>query len=239
MFQGTQINSNQPAQGGQPANPAPAPAPTQEQTAQTQTQTGNPEFVTKAEMEQKISEALRNAQSMTGKMEARINKKIADLSAAGVNVTREQAQAIVSHEDQQSQGGQSGEVLTNQAAQPGNQQAAQQNDPVVSQAISWMQEDGVEKPNGPTAESYHMMAAAGVHITEGDPEFKNIGGKTAFEFLKSVEKAIADKKAREERSGSPGRVPAIAQGGQSNGAIPLSVPGSEVLGNAYHDFFNR
>ncbi|HBF40445.1 MAG TPA: hypothetical protein DDW19_01290 [Anaerolineaceae bacterium] len=236
MFQGTQTNNNQPAQGGQPANPAPAPAPTQEQTAQTQAQTGNGEFVTKAEMEQKITEALRNAQSMTGKMEARINKKIVDLQAAGVNVTREQAQAIVTHEDQQAQGGQSGEVLTNQAAQPGNQPAPQQGDPVINQAISWMQEDGIDKPNGTTAESYRMMAEAGVHITENDPELKNIGGKTPIEFLKSVEKAIADKKAREERSGSPGRIPALAQGGQSGNAVPLNVPGKDVLDDYFKKF---
>lgn len=224
-------NSNPPAQAGQPGQPAANPGGNQIADQQVQSGAGQQatqEFVTKADLEAWKQDLLRTVQSSDGKLEARINKKLADLKAAGIAATPEQAKALVDAEDlkpnSQQQGVQQGQPA--QVAPAGNQQV----DPQIAKAATWMREDGISTPNEVTAEAYQMMAQADTRITADDPEYKNIKGSNAYEFLQSVAKAIADKKARQGNSAA--NVPSLSSGTPS-GTIPLNVSGLDVLSEGF------
>lgn len=172
------------------------------------------DVVTRKYMDERLAEVektiLSKAQSMTGKMESRILKKQEQMKSAGVQVTPQQAEAILAQEDKDAQGGIPAQVTSQQ---PLN------SDPIKALAQTWMAQDGLANPHPADVEAYEIMARAGVHLSAEDPEVKEIKTGSMLEYLESmreVTKKIAERKAK---SGvpNPAVVPGLVQGPPATG----------------------
>lgn len=179
-----------------------------------------PEYVTKEEAQrlakEAAAEALRQAQSLFDKGNDRTMKKVqADLQnlsksldlqrKAGIEVSPEQEETLRQRVISQ--------VLSapDQPESPPATQAAQAQAPAKP----------AEELDPINAEARKMEAAAGVVVAEDDPEFKTIiVNRSGYEFLKSVEAAIAAKK---ERLGMPPENAIPNLGGGTNNADPNPI----------------
>ena len=218
----------QPGQAaGQPVTPNAAPQP-----ANPQAQADAPVFVTKAEitaLETKLlAEMKKTAQSSSDKVKNQVLQKLETLKTYGIQATEEQAAAMLQAEQsQQPQTQQQPVTQQGQPAQVANA-AVQTNDPVLSQAAAWMQED--KSPSDPiTAEAYRKMATAGVRITDDDKESSMIKGGNVSDWLASVDLAIAAKTKRLEIQGTPIRTPNLSSGTPSSKPTHSSLNGQDTL----------
>lgn len=204
--------AGQPAQtsGQQPVIPAVTP----------ENPGGNnaPQYVTKAEAQGMVQEALRQAQSMTDKSKAQVMNEVERLTKAGITATPEQVQKMISAEE----ANQSQQVNSQQqqAAQP----AAQENqplDPVVRKALKIQDELGVKlDPDDPEMQ---------LVVQTDDPE----------EFLNSVRAAVNKKSERVKASGNPGRIPALLGGSTSHTVEHAGMSATQTLNAGFEKFRNE
>lgn len=193
-------------------------------------------YVTKAELEALREEMKRNVQSSAAKVEARVTKRMDELKTAGITATPEAVQKLLEEEDKQKSqvvpGSITPPVSEGQTAQPGST-TPPESDPVLARASQWMKEDGLDAVNPITAEAYRLMATSEIRITDEDPEAKSIGGKTAFEFLSSVNAAIDAKKLRLNLKGTPGRTPGLSSSTTIAGNSSDGMRGLDTLNEYY------
>lgn len=190
-------------------------------------------YVTKAELDALKKEMLKSMQSNAGKLEQRITERMEKLKAAGIPATTESVQRLIEAEEEQANESKPQAPIPQgtqqvQATQPGTQ-VSPATDPVLAQAATWMQEDGLSNPNPITAEAYRMMALENVRITDDDPESKSIGGQTAFDFLASLKAAMEAKRQRLDLKGTPGRTPGISSGSPTSAQSHENKRGLETL----------
>lgn len=227
------------APAGQPATPAPGTAPAAQPGAP-QAASGEgaqTQAVTKADLEEFGRTIEARIQSLTGKAENRINKKIADLQKAGVTVTPQQAEALIAQEDQTAHPAAAPAPAPAQA--PG--QPAPQLDPVKALALQYMAEEGLKEPNPYEATAYLIMAKANTKLVDADPESIKIKEdakvgiiKDEDDFLAAVKEAVKAKKARLERIGSPARATTVAGAGTpSSTPAHAGLSGSQTLDMAF------
>lgn len=209
-------------------DPVNQPAQTQPQVEQNETAPAV-EYATKAELEAFRAEMRRIAQSESGKAEARIQKKIADMKALDISLTPEQAKKLVEKEDEAVH---NPGMDTQPSAQPaqGAQTEVPSTDPVLIKATEWMKSDGIEKPDAFTAEAYRMMATANLHIEDNDPEANLIKvDGTPSDFLSTVNAAIQAKAARLSNQGNPARMPVLSSGSPGGAPAHQGLGGTETL----------
>lgn len=185
-------------------------------------------YVTKAELDAALKKVVANSQQVVGQVESRIEKKLAQLTAAGIQATPEQAKQLVDAEAQQQA------TLQGQPAGPaptqGQPEGLASSDTVLAQAIVWAKEDGLPNPDPLNLEGYRIMAEAGVRLKDGDPELDMIDPSATPEEWKRQVKAAVDKAAaRMAASGNPARMPAAAAGQPSGLPSHHGKSGSETL----------
>jgi len=157
----------------------------------------------------------QHTDAQLGKM---VDAKMAELQAAGIRVTPDQARSLV--ERQQGQQNVSQGTLAQQAQdeQPeiSSETGDQELDPVVQDAVILMQE-------------------ANIFIGDDDPELALVDQKTdrPSVFLKSVEKAIAAKAQRLQKEGSSVGLPGAVVQGSGGGGLPQNLRPMEYFDMAY------
>lgn len=177
--------------------PAQAPDPAQGNAGQAP-QDGNAQATTPAAaneltearvqsiVESAIEGMLRKVQSNNAKFENRIKdevtKRIADLSAAGVEVTPDQAKQL--------------EKVVRAREEP------QPTEIKPAAATPQAQPDG-ETVDPVTQAGYELMETLGVDLEDGDPEARLIDHSSSLKYLKSLETALEEKKARLGKARQP------------------------------------
>jgi hypothetical protein len=197
-----EVKSFQYAGAGQPDKPA-----------ETQAQTGSDEkqYVTRPELEAAISKIEKLAQSMTGKAEARIQKQLAALQAAGIQATPEQVERLVQSAEDASQQPQP------QPSKSTPAQAKQEGgdlDPVSQIAVGILSRAGIDPKT--------------VGVNDPDANLINTQAETEEEYISSVRAYV---KAKGERKGSPARLPNLGsgQGAGGGGKAALTSELTELL----------
>lgn len=210
----------------------PAPATGLDQTVNQQASGGQSDVVTREEFEAFKAEQARFLQSQTGKLEARITKKIAQAQSIGVQLTPQQAQKMVELEDKEGQSG-STQIPGAPAQVPATVQPTA-SDPLTQKALEFAVADGRPQPDDVSLDAYRIMAKENIRITVEDPEAKDIGGATPYEFLKSVESAVAKKKERiaTEQNPNPGLVPGMVSGAPGGKPVYADWDASKTLEHA-------
>lgn len=196
MFNSNQPQQNQGAQQpGQAATP-PVPGNGTEQV-EGSTPQGASQFVTKEEATRLANEAAAKAfqtmQSMQAKqtnaLKEEVNRRLAVLEKAGIQLTPEQASVLQQETMSQMQ--------TANVQPPQEEQQSEQtfNDPVNAMA-------------------FQMQKDAGVFIERNDPEWNeiNMTSENPWDFIKTLQSAIEKKRQRTTKEPSPAGVPTLAAG---------------------------
>lgn len=224
----TENNLLQAVQAGQPEPPAAVIDPGQSAATQAQPGSGEPQYVTKEELDRATKEVLRQAQSMTGKLNNAIQQKLEALQKAGVtNATPAMAQAMIDAETSQQAQAPATEAVIPAQGQPSS--VPQNADPVLAQAQQWLREDQVTNPDPFTLEAYRIMAERGTRITDNDPEAKTIDTSSPGKFFSTLEQAIEAKREREGKIGSPARTPTVSGGSPSSQPAHAGLSGVDTL----------
>lgn len=219
--------SEPPDQNTQPeGNPAQSPAQ----------QGGNQEFVTRADLEAARQELFRQVQSLTGKSEARVQKELQRLHAAGIQATPDQIQKLMEQEPSEP---------SQPQGQPAAAQPAQVEQPAQAafepkhfiQASKWLEEDGETNPDPTTMKGYLLMAQAGIRLLDTDPEAKDIPeGLSEEQWLMAVAKGLQAKAQRLQKAGNPATMPNLTKGAASSQPAHATMSGRETLNLAFSDF---
>lgn len=173
--------------------------------------------------QQAAEEAYRKAQALIDKGASRLTKQVQERLASLENSWKLQADmgAPVAPETQ--------ERLRQRVIQDAF--TAQEQAGAVGSG-SQAQAPGLEGMDPITAEAYQMMQQAGVMIEQGDPEAAQIDQSSPFKFLRSVEAAIAAKKARTEQRAQvepQGRIPGMTASTNAAGANYAGQRGFDLL----------
>lgn len=217
---GDELNTGlQPGQAGQPVTPSQSADVQSQPSAGEGSDGGAPQYVTKSEALQMAkdaaNEAVRQAQSLTDKSQARIIREVERLTKNGIQATPEQVQKMIAAEEQSAQS-QTGAISGQQAAQPAQEMPT---DPMVRKAVNIMQEE------------------AGGAIPQDAPEFKLIDSVTDDPevFLKSVHDASQAYAKRTGNLGNPARIPSLSNGSETHRPAHEGKTGLQTL----DDYYNR
>lgn len=218
---GDELNTNlQSEQAGQPVNSSNAADVQSQPSATENADGGTPQYVTKDEAlkmaREAATDAIRQAQSLTDKAQARIMQEVNRLKQNGIQATPEQVQKMIVSEERAAAQSQQSDISSQQAAQPGQETS---DDPVVRKAFKIMNEDG------------------GGQIPQDAPEFKLIDAETddVEVFLNSVRTASKAYAARTQNLSNPARNPSLAGGTGTHTPSHLNKTGAETL----DEYFNR
>lgn len=226
-----ELQGNNPA--GQPVNDQPVQTP-----VGAGDQSGQPEakYLTQQEAQKLIDDALkRQKQSFSDTLSDRVKKEWDRLQTAGIQATPEQVAQLVNSEPEGKEIPQQSPVQQLASQPPAQGDGSQTLDPVETQAIAWMKEDGVES-DPLLLEAYKIQAEEGVHITDEDPEARKITrGKNLFETMQSIHAAVLEKKERLARQGSPARMPSLAGGGAPSVPNYAGMRSTEI----FEDYYSR
>lgn len=183
------------AGAGQPDKPA--------ETTQAQTGSDEKQYVTKSELDAAITRIEKLAQSMTGKAEARIQKQLEALQAAGIQATPEQVAKLVQSAEDASQQSQ---TQPSKSAPAQAKQEGGELDPVSQIAMGILAKAGIDPKS--------------VGVNDPDAGVINTQAETEEEYIASVRAYV---KAKAERKGSPARLPNLGSGQGAGGGSKAAL----------------
>lgn len=232
MFEGDQTERQTVSFQGPPTKPVNQEKiedqkPGEAKPAETQDQ--QPQYLTRQEAQRLLDEvekrAVSRAQGLVDKSGDRVMKKIqADIASLeqGLKLQRDMGLTVTPEQE---------EAMKAKLIQTAMTAPLPEEKPAESaQATSSPAIDPI------TADAIRLQEAAGTWIVEGDPELSAI--KTSgspYEFLKSVETAIAAKKQRTQSPPQPERTATNAGAGASGSAIPEGLKAIDYFSMAYRD----
>ncbi len=203
------------AGAGNPGNASNTPEPQQQKGAGEQQQDTGAKYLTPEDAEALFNNMFeRKAQSITDKTTARVQKVLQAAQQQGLQITPQQAQAMLDVADAENQ-----QQAQPQQPQTTPQPSRQQPPSQPAQSRSEAAPDQAPHPVLATADA--MIQASGISFDDGDPELELIDKETKnpLEFLNSIDKAIKEKQARLQKAGDPARMPSLSSQGRPANAV--------------------